>query len=229
MYNGLLVYLGGIAAVVQIFFGFLYYVDLAKPKWSLRKRSALSFLFLAVFVGISGWITRNKTHFDTTVKAATFALRFRPDDEELLRMRARSYKRLGPEYYRDEIADRERVIIRNPDRQENYLPIIEDHILLKEYDIAEAKMRQHASTITDHEIKLMFEFFAVVCKILKGEEYSSVVYNLEKNVSQTPLTKKFIESWNSKYLIDFVNENSFPEPSKRKIKELDDLLRQTAR
>src|SRR5882724_12912118 len=194
MYNGLLVYLGGIAAVVQIFFGFLYYVDLAKPKWSLRKRSALSFLFLAVFVGISGWITRNKTlvdrnatfidkndlhlplreiadsaykknDFDTTVKAATFALRFRPDDEELLRMRARSYKRLGPEYYRDEIADRERVIIRNPDRQENYLPIIEDHILLKEYDIAEAKMRQHASTITDHEIKLMFEFFAVVCKI----------------------------------------------------------------
>ncbi len=244
--------LDGIAAIVQIFFGFLYYIDrLAPPKWSLFKRGAVGFSFVAIFLSISFWIAGNRTFvdkndlflplreiaesaskkndFDTTVRAATFALRFRADDEELLRMRARAYKQLGPEYYKDEIADRQRVVVHNPDRQENHLPIVEDYILLKEYDNAEAWMQHHASTITDHEIKLMFQFFAVVCQILKGEEYSSAVNNFETNIRKTPLTKKFIEGWKSKYLIDFLNENPFPESSKKKIKELDDLLRQTAR
>jgi hypothetical protein len=247
-----ILFLDGIAAVVQIYFGFLYYIDRLRSNWSLLKRGALCFTFLTIFLCFSFWITRDRTFvdkndlrlplreiaesaykksdFDTTVKAVTFALRFHPDDEDLLRMRARAYKRLGPQYYEDEIRDRKLAVIYNPDRQENHLPIIEDYILQKKYDNAEAWIEQNANKITDHEVKLMFEFFAVVCQILKGEEHTSAVKNLESEIRKTPLSKKFIENfWSSKYLMDFLNENPFPESSKKTIKELDDLLRQTAR
>jgi len=260
MHNvSLAVLVNGIAAVIQIFFGFLYYVDHLKSGWSLYKRTALGFSLLAAFLCISGWITRTKTLVDrnatfvdkndlllplreitdsalkkddpdTAVKVATFALRFHPHDEDILRKRARAFKRLGPQYYKDEIRDREQVVLENPDRQENHLPIIEDYILLKEYDNAESWMQHHASAITDHDVKLMFEFFGVVCQVLKGEEYSSTVANFERHVKQTPLSKNFVEKfWISKYLIDFVNQNPLPESSKKTIRDLDDLLRQTAR
>ncbi len=76
----------------------------------------------------------------------------------------------------------------------------------------------------------MFEFFGVVCQILNGEEHTSAVKNLESDIRKSPLSKKFIESiWSSKYLMDFLNENPFPDSSKNTIKDLNNLLLQTAK
>jgi tetratricopeptide (TPR) repeat protein len=148
--------LGVLAAFVQIFFGFLYYLDRLRPCWSPLRRGFWASLLTLAVVLLSAWAARDKilvekrdlfelrqiadsaykkADYDVSARTLKFALRFDSGDEDLHRRLARSYKRLGD--YRAEIEERKIAFRLNPSRDENHLAIIEDYILLKEYDNAE--------------------------------------------------------------------------------------------
>src|SRR2546426_5030890 len=60
----LLTIFAGFAAVVQIFFGFLYYVERLRGKWSLLKQASGALGCLIVFVTIAALIVRGKVFID---------------------------------------------------------------------------------------------------------------------------------------------------------------------
>ncbi len=122
----LLTILAAAAAFVQIFFGFLYYVERLKKTWGLGRQATVAGVLLLGFVGLCVWITRDKIFVnkqdllllreiaddankkedhDAAARIATWTLQYDPDDEELYRIRARAYKRKGPDFYQNEIRD----------------------------------------------------------------------------------------------------------------------------
>jgi len=168
----------------------------------------------------------NKDH-DAVVKLMTWVIQFQPDEESFFHLRAHAYRSLGE--YRMEIEDRKVVLRLNPGFEKNHLPIIEDYILLKEYDNAQRWIRENKGSISDHDSRIMFDFFDLVCEILRREEYSSQMVAFKKAISDYPLSKDFAERfWRWHVLLDFVDRTAPPQ-AKILIKQLVDTLKQTAR
>src|SRR5437879_9820452 len=135
------------SSFVTIYLGFVFIFEHWKNTWSRRRQMLVALACLVVLFVISVLAVRGKFlgdkedllqlrqiadraydhgDYDAAIKLTSFALRFQKDDEELYRIRARAYKRLGPAYYPKEIEDRKVEWNLNPARQQNQLFIIED-------------------------------------------------------------------------------------------------------
>jgi tetratricopeptide (TPR) repeat protein len=249
----ILTILAVLAAIVQIFFGFLFYVERSRPtkSWPLLKQTGAAGVLVLLFTGFCAWRAKDKVFvdkqdlqdlreiadganqkqdYDAAVKVATWALRYEPDYEEMYRIRARAYKRKGPDFYRDEISDRQIVLRLNPTRELNHLPIIEDYILLKEYQSARAWIKEHKGSLRDQDETIMFEFFDLSCDIAEGRDYASRMREFQTSIQHQPLSKKFVErTWEWDYLETFFKQNPFSESKKAAIKNTIQLMKTTAR
>jgi len=118
----------------------------------------------------------------------------------------------------------------NPAREQNQLPIIEDYILLKQYDNAQAWIHDHKKEIADQDVRVMFSFFDLVCMILKQEEHTARSKEFQLELVKAPLSKQFVEKfWKPEFLISFLNDNPFPQASKTEVTNLIQALQETAR
>lgn len=238
--------LGGIAVVVTLFRGFYALLSDWKPNWHRASRGVGAGLLVVILGAICVFVAKGKFLVEktdlihlreiangayerhdctSTVQLMDWAIPFQPGEESLYRVRARANKRLGN--HRRDIEDRMEVLRLNPTRERNHLPIIEDYIFLREYQSAEGWIDKYRDKLTDPDVKEMFEFFAVVCEILKGENASSRLTTFRNRVSTQPLSKRFAENfWEWDALIGFAERSA--EPSKTAILQLIDLLIRTS-
>jgi tetratricopeptide (TPR) repeat protein len=250
VWSSALLYLSVVASLIGIFFGFLYYVERLRKHWPLWKQGAAALLGLVILVAIPVVIFRDKVlvdesdlitlreiadaanktgDYDAAVKLTTWAVQFKPDDEELYRTRARAYKHKGPQFYPDEIADRQLVLRLNPTRELNHLPIVEDYILLKKYESARKWIGDYRNSIKSHDERMMFDFFEIVCDVLEARNSTTRADEFTTSVRNRPLSKKFVNNtWEWNYLDSFLDQNPFPATSKQTIKDLVIFLKSTA-
>jgi hypothetical protein len=243
------------ASAVTIFTGCVQYVNWLGSTWAKRSRVIVTFLFFFVVVGIivwAGWslsktrlivkkqdfLTLRETadgankrgDYDTTIGLVTWTLQFDRNDEALYRTRARAYKHKGPAYYEREIEDRKVVVRLNPARELNQLPIVEDYVLLKRYEAAQAWISKHEGSINNNNVRTMFGFFHVVCLVLQGNDSASAIANFHRDVTDHPPTKSFVtDFWKDRYLLSFLNENPILPSSKATIEEQIKFLNDSAR
>lgn len=240
-----------IGTSATLFFGFLYFSERLFRRWSILRQGIVAFLATLIVLGLSAWVGRGKFlvekqdllrlreiaaraydrgEYDATVRLITWALKFQSDDEEFYRIRARAYKRLGPDYYRSEIEDRKIVFRLNPARELNHLPLIEDYVLLNDCKSASTWIRGHESALRDSDVRIMFRFFDIVCQILEGREYSGAVARFRAELVGHPLSKHFATRfWEWGDIIAFVGRSPIPESARAAIKDLVQVMRDTAK
>lgn len=236
------------SSFITIFLGFMFIFEHRKPNWSLRRRIGVAGACLVALIALSVGAVRSKVFVDkkdllglreiadgayeakdygATVKLMEWAIHFNDNEESFYRSRARAYKRMGE--YRKDLEDRKKVLQLNPARELNHLAMIEDFILLKENRNAEAWIREHENLPKGSDEKTMFQFFGLVCTILDGQEHSLQEKEFRTRISQYPLTKRFVEKWDWQFILTFLEQNPISEQSKAEIRELIQVMKDTAK
>lgn len=244
---GLLQVFSGIAICITVIRGISAFISDVRPGLARSKRWIAVAVGIAVLAGVGLLLRQGKyvaSRYElltlreiaeqahqseaptVAIRLMSWAIQFEPDEESFYRVRARGYKRTGD--YQNEIVDRKKVLELNPGRERNHLPIIEDYILLKEYDHARQWISEHRRTIADQDVQTMFDFFDLLIAALKNEEHLSQVSNFRARAARFPLTNDFKAFWDWTVLDSFMATNS-PRPFQPTYRELVSQLNESKR